>query len=442
MRSRTHRGLHLPTHKQQTRDAAIIPAPAPDILVLPLNQHGDAELLPCVQAGDTVRMGQLIGQPAQSATLSACLHAPVSGRVRAIEYQPTARPAGHALSIIIDNDHLDRRDESLHAHDDWAALQPLALCELLARGGMAGLGGAVFPTAAKLSAHVRQPLEYLLLNGVECEPYITCDDRLMRERAGPILRGAQILLHAAQARRCIVAIESDKPEALAAMRAAARSLDDARIEILAIATAYPNGDEGQLITQLLGKEIPRGAMPADVGVIVQNVATAYACARWIQHGEPLISRIVTVTGAGLRQPGNLEARLGTRMSDLIAACAGDQVAAGADTLIMGGAMMGRALAHDSFPIIKASNCLIVARHAVLKPAAVEMPCIRCGECAHACPVRLLPQQLLAYARNDNRPALHELGLFDCIECGCCDYVCPSNITLAARFHAAKRSSPG
>ncbi|MGE0113304.1 MAG: electron transport complex subunit RsxC [Steroidobacteraceae bacterium] len=443
MRSPTYHGLHLPTHKQQTRDAAIVGAPVPDTLVLPLNQHGDAELRPCVQVGDAVRMGQLIAQPAltsEQPALGACLHSPVSGSVLAIEPHATARPCGDAMSIIIGNDHLERRDDSLQTYDNWADLQPLSLCALLARGGMAGLGGAVFPTATKLAAHVQHPLEYLLINGMECEPYITCDDRLMRERAEQILQGAQILLHAAQARHCRVAIESDKPEALAAMRTAAQSLNDSRIEIHAMATAYPSGDEGQLIAQLLHREIPRGALPADVGVIVQNVATAYACARWIHHGEPLISRIVTVTGPGIHRPGNMEVRLGTRMSDLITTCGGDQHALNTGMLIMGGAMMGRALAHDHYPIIKASNCLIVAAHA-LKPAAAEMPCIRCGECAQACPVHLLPQQLLTYARNDNRHALHELGLSDCIECGYCDYVCPSNITLAARFYAAKQYAP-
>jgi len=192
---------------------------------------------------------------------------------------------------------------------------------------------------------------------------------------------------------------------------------------------------------LLGREVPRARLPADVGVIVQNVATAYACARWIEDGEPLISRIVTVTGPGIQRPANLEVPLGTPISDVIAACGGyrSEVSTNqpVDTLIMGGAMMGLALAHDHLPIVKASNCLIVAHHAALKPVTLEMPCIRCGECAEACPAHLLPQQLLAFTHNNNRIALQHLGLSDCIECGCCDYVCPSNITLAARFHAAK-----
>lgn len=441
MSNLTHPGLQLPSYKQQTRDLAIRSAPVPDTLVLPLNQHSDCELQSCVYVGATVCKGQLIAQPV--ATLSACLHSPVSGRVLAIEPRVTPKRAaqsGESIStpcIVIGNDHLDTPGTSRSPAHDWAQLEPVALCALLARGGIAGLGGAVFPTATKLAAHAQHPIECLLINGVECEPFITCDDRLMRERAGQIVYGIQILLHAANAQQCIIAIEADKPEALAAMRIAAAATNDARIAISSIATAYPNGDEGQLITHLLGREVPRGGLPTDIGVVVQNVATAYACSRWLQDGEPLISRVVTVTGPGILQPANLEVRIGTAICDVIKACGG-YVATGVDTLIMGGAMMGCTLEHDQLPVVKATNCLIVGNHAALKPPVTEMPCIRCGECAEACPAHLLPQQLLTFARSNNRTALQELGLADCIECGCCDYVCPSHITLAARFHAAKR----
>jgi electron transport complex protein RnfC len=446
-----HPGLSLPSHKQHSRDVAIAPLPAPDVLVLPLNQHSDVELIPCIEVGATVLRGQVIARPHSTPDLllGAYLHAPVSGQVMAIEPRDTPhRDVAAALSIVIRNDHRDGVDTSCAPPSDWSQLAPLALCQLIARGGIAGLGGAVFPTATKLAAHTQQPIEYLLVNGVECEPYITCDDRLMRERAAQILRGVQILLHAAQAGHCIIAIEADKPEALLAMQAALSAANDARITIRSIATAYPSGDEGQLITQLLGREVPRAALPTDVGVIVQNVATAYACARWIEQGEPLISRIVTVTGTGIHRPANLEVSLGTPISAVVAACGGYRSGVSTnqpvDTLIMGGAMMGLALAHDHLPIVKASNCLIVEHHAALKPVTLEMPCIRCGECAEACPAHLLPQQLLAFllasTGSNNRIALKQLGLSDCIECGCCDYVCPSNITLAARFHAAKRQA--
>ncbi len=432
-----YQGLQLPTHKYSTRDAAIIAAPMPDVLVLPLNQHSDIGLLPCVKAGDTVLLGQVIAKPA--AKLSACLHASVSGTVLAIEPRATPQLADQLTpAIVLANDGRDARDPALQPMNNWQSMTPMDLCDHLARGGIAGLGGAAFPAATKLAAHAQHPIEHLLINGVECEPFISCDDRLMRERAMQVVQGAQIMLHAAQASHCIVAVEADKLEALAALRAAVQQLADARIETTIVATAYPSGDEGQLVTQLLGREIPRGGLPAQVGVIVQNVATAYACAQWIHQAQPLISRIVTVTGDGVRQPANLEVRLGTCVRDLIGFCGGYRDEFKPDTLIMGGAMMGRALPSDQFPIVKASNCLIVARHDLLRPVAAEMPCIRCGECAQACPANLLPQQLLAHARSDNRVALRELGLFDCIECGCCDYVCPSHITLAGRFRAAKQ----
>ncbi|MGC3980991.1 MAG: electron transport complex subunit RsxC [Steroidobacteraceae bacterium] len=443
--SRTYQGLPLPAHKQHSRDVAIVIASAPDVLVLPLNQQGaslsaglsDGELTPCVAVNDHVNMGQTIALPgtSPSTSLGACLHSPVSGTVLAIEACPTAL-GDQTLLIVIGNDHLDTRDPSLHPVGNWQTRSPIELCKLLALGGIVGLGGAVFPTATKLAAHQQHSIGTLLINGVECEPYISCDDRLMRERAALILSGAQILLHAAQAQTCVIAIEADKPEAIAAMQNAVQALADTRFTVHTLPTAYPGGDEGQLITQLLQREIPRGGLPAQIGVIVQNVATAYACAQWVLHAEPLISRIVTLTGPGIPQAINAEVRLGTSMYELIRAY-GSAVSIEA-SVIMGGAMMGRSVSNAAAPIVKASNCLIVAA-APIKPTSVEMPCIRCGECAHACPANLLPQQLLMYARKDHRAALQELGLFDCIECGCCDYVCPSNIPLVTHFRVAKRA---
>jgi electron transport complex protein RnfC len=439
MNRHAHSGLSLPSHKHLARNVAITSAPVPDELVLLLDQHGASQLQPCVAIGESVLMGQVI---ARAIGMGANLHSPVSGQVRAIEDRATPKSgagtgAEQSPAIVISNDHLDQRDSSQHAIPDWLSLSPVQLCEQLASGGIVGLGGAAFPTATKLNAHRHHAIDCLLINGIECEPFICCDDRLMRERAVPILNGVQILMHAAQAARCLIGIEADKPEALLAMRTALQAMADSRIEIHAIAPAYPSGDEGQLITKLLGREIPRHGLPVNIGVIVQNVATAYACAQWVLSGVPLISRIVTVSGPGIAQPANLEVRIGTAMHELVAACAARDV--DTNMLIMGGAMMGRALQSDRMPVVKATNCLIVAAHVALKSSTGELPCIRCGECAEACPVNLLPQLLLLHARNDNQIALQELGLPDCIECGCCDYVCPSNIPLASRFHAAKHS---
>jgi len=258
----------------------------------------------------------------------------------------------------------------------------------------------------------------------------------MRERAVDILQGVQILMHACATQLAIVAIEDDKPIAIRAMQIALVNLQDERIKITSLPTAYPSGDEGQLIKLLLNKEIPQGRLPADVGVIVQNVGTAYACTQWIVHARPLTSRIVTVTGDGVKAPRNLEARIGASCADLIAAC--DGYTAEVASLIMGGPMMGHALPHDDYPVVKASNCLLAGTHEELRTAPAEMPCIRCGECSSVCPVYLLPQQLFMHLRHDDHAAAVELGLFDCIECGGCDFVCPSQIVLATRFRAAKR----
>lgn len=433
-----YQGLLLPSHKRSARAVAITQAPVPDQLVLLLDQHGMAPLQPCVSSGERVLMGQVIARG--ESELAASLHAPVSGQVRSIESQPSTRNGQLAQAIIIDNDHRDARDESLQPLPNWIDLSPLALCEHLARGGVVGLGGAVFSTATKLATQ-RRSIDCVLINGIECEPYICCDDRLMRERATQIVQGIQILMHAAQATRCIIAIEADKPEALAAMRAASQAAADERIAVQAVPPAYPSGDEGRMIAQLLNREIPREGLPADVGVMVYNVATAYACAQWLLHAQPLISRVLTVTGPAIDQPANLEVRIGTRISDLLTGMTqqgSNRIDMNElDTLIMGGAMMGRTLTSDQLPVVKACNCLVLAQHVALKAPTVEMPCIRCGECAEACPAYLLPQQLLFHIRAHNALGVQQLGLKDCIECGCCDYVCPSNITLAARFHAAK-----
>lgn len=432
--ARNYPGLALTTRKQLSRTQAIQVAAAPDELVLPLNQHGGRMLHACVQPGDHVLMGQIVAYADDA--LDAVLHSPVSGRVSAIESRASAKPVSDAaLSIVISNDHADTPHAGCQPLAEWSSLSSFELCLHLARGGIAGLGGAVFSTASKQAAHRQQPIETLVINGAECEPYITCDDRLMCERASDILLGVRVLLHASQATRALIAIETDKPEAIAALRAALQSIADTRIQIHELPPEYPSGDEGQLIANLLGREIPRNGLPADIGVVVQNVATAYACARWVLQGQPLISRVVTITGTGIARPANLEVRIGSSMEYLLSLCGG--VRPDSAQLVMGGAMMGVSLRDPHRPITKASNCLIVATETELPSRPPEQPCIRCGECMHACPVGLLPQQLLLHARHGHHAALGELGLRDCIECGCCDYVCPSHIRLASAFHQAK-----
>jgi electron transport complex protein RnfC len=302
-------------------------------------------------------------------------------------------------------------------------------------GGIVGLGGAVFPMSVKLDASAARREPQVLLNGVECEPYISCDDMLMRERAQDVVLGASILLHALGAKTCIIAVEDDMPEAARALRSAVDRGHDERIQIAVVPRVYPAGGQRQLITTVFGVEVPYDALPTEIGILCQNVATAAAVARWVRDGQPLTSRIVTVTGDGVQQPANLEVRLGTPVASVIADCGG--YTERMTRLIMGGSMMGVALPHDELPVTKATNCVIAASALDLQPRAAEMPCIRCGNCSEVCPAILLPQQLHWYVQGRDLETLETYGLMDCIECGCCDYVCPSQIPLAERFREMK-----
>ncbi len=436
--ARVHGGLRLEPHTARSTSRPIRVAAAPARAVLPLDQHAGHAARPLVRIGDRVQRGQPIAQAQRQ--ISAWLHAPIAGTVHAIEPRVHGHhhDSGAALSIVIDNDGSD----ALHPHEsfeNYAALDPLQLCERIAQGGIVGLGGAVFPTAAKLAAARGRAALHLVLNGAECEPWISCDDMLMRERAGTVLEGAKVLCHALQAQRCTVAIEDDMPDAAQALRNALTAAPDERIQIALVPRLYPAGGERQLIATLTGREVPAGSLPMEIGVICQNVATAAAVANWICRGMPLISRIVTITGSGVAEPANLEVRIGTALADLIQQCGGyrDTV----QQLIMGGSMMGVALPSDTLPVMKATNCIVAATAADLTPRSAEMPCIRCGNCSSACPAMLLPQQLHWFAQRPGSTAdlmaLADLGLMDCIECGCCDYVCPSHIPLTQRFRDNK-----
>jgi electron transport complex protein RnfC len=427
-----HGGLRLPGNKQRSTQKPLRLIPAPDQVVLPLDQHAGAPAVATVRVGDRVLRGQLIARA--ESEISASLHASVAGTVLAIE--PRAVPYhrnGPSTCIVIDNDGSDATASV--AAVDHAALDPRALCEYIGNGGIVGLGGAAFPTAPKLRRGQQNDGPHLILNGAECEPWISCDDMLMREHAQQILRGAIILCHALQAARCTVVIEDDKPVAESAMRAAQAELHDERIVIQSVPTIYPAGGENQIITVVTGLEVPASGLPSDIGVLCHNVGTAAAVARWLDNGEPLIRRIVTVTGSGVTEPGNLEVWLGTPMSQLVDHSGG--YSGSIARLLMGGSMMGLALPSDDLPVVKASNCLVAALPADLHLRGMEMPCIRCGNCSEACPVMLLPQQLHWFARSNDFAALESLGLMDCIECGCCDYVCPSQIPLAQQFRQAK-----
>lgn len=427
------RGLRLNAHKERSTGHALQPASAVESLVLPLDQHAGAAARPLVKPGDRVLRGQPIAEP--GGEISAWLHSPASGAVAAIELRPAPHRMGApSLSVVVAN---DRRDERYAASSSppFDQLSPEQLREDIGRGGIVGLGGAVFPTAAKLSSATGASGMRLLLNGAECEPYISCDDMLMRERARDIVFGARVLLHALAAKACVIAIEDDTPQPIASLRTAIAEAHDERIQLRLVATLYPAGGERQLISTVFGVEVPAGGLPADVGTVCLNVATSAAVAQWIRDAQPLTSRIVTVTGDGVLEQRNLDVPLGTSVAALIHDCGG--YTQRMSRLIMGGSMMGHALPHDDLPVIKATNCIIAASALDLQPRGAEMPCIRCGNCSAACPAVLLPQQLHWYTMARDFAALETYGLMDCIECGCCDYVCPSQIPLAERFRDMK-----
>jgi electron transport complex protein RnfC len=363
------------------------------------------------------------------------VHASTSGVVRAIEERAVLAGNGVQLSqcIVIET---DGRDESLPASElpPWPTTAERQRAAVRA-AGIVGLGGAVYPTADKLATPV--PCKTLIINGAECEPYISCDDMLMRESPAEIVAGALLLTEVLAAPRCIIAIERDKPQAMEAIEAAAQSIDDPRLKLAEVPTIYPAGGEKQLVELLTGEEVPSGRYPSEFGYVCQNVGTAFAAQRLRVEREPLLARVVTVTGGGVRTPQNVEAPIGTPIAELIALCGGYNE--GVARLIAGGSMMGYALPDDELPVTKATNCIIAALAEEVRTDTYEWPCIRCGDCAMVCPSRLLPQDLLVAATTSDHASLHALGLQDCIECGCCDVICPSQIMLTERFRIAKRA---
>lgn len=431
---RFHGGLHLPEHKAASNASPVQMVAVPKRLVLPLSQHIGEPAEALVAPGERVLKGQMIAKP--HGYVSVPIHASSSGTVVEIAEHAVPHPSGlHAPCIVIDTDGLDEAAPDTLSGDPLQ-LDPSELRNRIRNAGIVGLGGAGFPSFIKLNPGPKRPIHTLLINGAECEPYITCDDRLMRECAADIVAGARILMHALQAQEVLIATEDNKPEAAAALRAAAvaAARTDA-IEVVVVPTRYPTGGEKQLIKILTGREVPSQGLPADVGVVCHNPGTAVAVQRALTQGEPLLSRIVTVTGAGVAQPGNFEVRLGTLIADVVAAAGG--YTEQAQRLLIGGPMMGFALSDDAIPVVKTTNCLLIASHEELPLPQAPLPCIRCGACVDACPADLLPQQLYWYAHARDFDKVQDYSLFDCIECGCCAYVCPSHIPLVQYYRYAK-----
>lgn len=421
-------GVHPHDHKAESTTLPIAQLAIPEKLILPLRQHVGYIPKVLVQVGDFVLKGQMLAEP--EGTVSAAIHAPTSGTITAISEQVIPHPSGLPdMCITLTPD----------GKDTWAQLQPTdwrntdkkRLVDKLRASGIVGLGGATFPTHIKLRTNGKSNVHTLVINAAECEPYITCDDMLMRERADQVINGIKIVQHLLGAEKCIIGIEDNKPQAASAMTAACANKE---LQVKVVPTLYPSGDARRLIHLLLDIEIPNDKRSTDVGIQVFNIATVLAVYRYFEFGEPSINRIVTMTG-NVEKPQNFEVLFGTPLQSLIAAAGG----AKADTThyIMGGPMMGFDLPNEQVPITKAANCIIATAPDLFPAPPPAMPCIRCARCADACPVNLQPQELYWFSKSDNFEKARDYNLFDCIECGCCSYVCPSDIPLVQYYRYAK-----
>lgn len=414
-------GIHPPERKQRSNQTPPIETPLPSRVTLPLQQHRGQPATPCVSQGDLVKAGSVIAM--REGMISSALHASISGTVSEVS----------ATHIIIDGDGHDtwRLLPSL----DWQRSEPAVLLERLNDSGIVGLGGAGFPTHIKAQVVERHAIHTLVINAAECESYITADDITLRFYANEVLQGAQIIAKLCGAQHIMIGIEDNKPEAIKALQQAMPKSQPISAQLKLMATRYPSGGERQLIKKLLNLDVPSGGLPADVGVLCHNPGTLLAILQAVRDGQPLVSRMVTLTGDAVNQPGNHWVRLGTSVKELL-----EQAGLNRSKLhqvIQGGPMMGIPLQTLDTPVTKLTNCLIAATTEELPPAPAESPCIRCGECESVCPVALLPQQLHWYARTQDDTKMERYHLFDCIECGACSYVCPSHIPLVADYREAK-----
>lgn len=428
---RFHGGVFPKYNKSLSALQPIRPQLMPTRLLLPLLQPVGLPAEPLVRPGQKVKKNQLLAcaskDPDQA--LVVPIHAPTSGTIVAIEPATLPHPSGlEGLCIVLEPDGRNEQIENVLEVNGNAPQTPQELKRVLVNAGIVGMGGAGFPTYAKIPQR-RGVVHTLLINGAECEPFITCDDLLMQTQANAIVQGALICAHALGAERILCGIESNKPKAIQAMTEAARNT---AVDIKVVETVYPMGGQKQLTYELTGIETPYDAHAIDVGLLMMNVATFAAIYRAVHKGEPLTSRLVTVSGHGLSQPYNMEVMIGTPFEEL-AQAAQPKVALNYP-LVMGGPMMGFAVKSNAVPVLKTTNCVLANPP---EPVELQMPCIRCGACMDACPVNLLPQQMYWYAQAHQYDKVEKLNVFDCIECGCCSYVCPSYIPLVQYYRHAK-----
>ncbi len=423
-------GVHPSERKEFTEHLPLQRFPEPEEVVIPLSMHAGAPADPVVQVGDTVKVGQKIGEAA--AFISSPVHSSVSGTVTAIEERGHAT-RGTCLSVVIRSDGKNTLDESVKPHGELESLTPDEIVEIVKEAGIVGMGGAGFPTAVKLKP--AKPVDTVLLNGCECEPLLTADHRVLLEYAEDVIFGLKAILKATGAEKGVIVIEDNKPDAIALMRE--KTADSENLEVVSARTKYPQGAEKMLIKRVTGRMVPSGGLPADVGCIVSNISTTKAISDAIRKGMPLIERVVTVTGERLKHPGNFVVKIGTNTQDLIDYCGGI-TGRGEVTVKAGGPMMGFVLADTNVPIMKGSNGII----AVDTDHTAEQPCIKCGRCVDVCPMELSPLYFAKYAEQENWQGMKDLHVMDCIECRSCEYICSSKIPLVARIKAGKTAVRG
>ena len=422
-------GVHPTERKEFTEHLALKRFPDPDVVVIPLSMHAGAPANPVVQVGDTVKVGQKIGEAA--GFISSPVHSRVSGTVTAIENHGHAT-RGECLSVVIKSDGKNTLDESVKPNKDLDSLTPDEIVEIIKEAGIVGMGGAGFPTSVKLKP--AKPVDTILLNGCECEPLLTADHRVLLEYADDVIFGLKAMLKAVGAEKGVIVIEDNKPDAIELMKE--KTADISNMEVVVAKTKYPQGAEKMLIKRVTGRKVPSGGLPADVGCVVGNISTTKAIADAIQKGMPLIERVVTVTGERLKNPGNFIVKIGTNTKDLIDYCGGiigDDV-----TVKAGGPMMGFVLSDLNVPIMKGSNGII----AVDTDHTVEQPCIKCGRCMDVCPMELSPLYFAKFADEENWQGMKEKNVMDCIECRCCEYICSSKIPLVSKIKAGKNAVRG
>jgi electron transport complex protein RnfC len=421
-------GIHPRYGKEATAGIAVSAVAPPSTAVIPLQQHIGAPCKATVKKGDEVKVGTKVGE--SEAFVSSPVHATVSGKVTAVG--PMPHPMGVSLeAVVIESDGADSWEESQGG--DWFSMPKEELLKRIQGAGIVGLGGATFPTHVKLSPPAEKPIDTLVLNGAECEPYLTADHRLMLERAADVVEGALILAKVLAVKTVIIGVEANKPDAIEAL--AKESAGKEGVSVVTLPVKYPQGAEKQLIKALLGKEVPPPpGLPMDVGVVVQNVGTCVAIREAVCDGKPLVERIVTVSGSGINRPANLKVRIGTPLSILVEAC--DGMKEGVARVIMGGPMMGMAQASLDVPVIKGTSGLLFLRHEDLS-RKTERACIRCGRCVRACPMIISPQTIALFARSKMFEQAEKWRALDCIECGCCAFSCPSSIPLVHYIRYAK-----